>query len=487
MKKSNGYLGLDIGGTGVKAGVVDRDGNLLGFAQRGAIPEIPAAGQAQIAIEAIEQAARASVREAVAAAGVPIRAMAVSSQGQTFVALDAGDRPLHPAILWYDSRAARQAEALQQALVQYAGEAECPQINAIASVAKILWLREHDPSHADRAARYLLLPDYLTYRLGGQAVTDPNTAASTGLCRSGAEVYYAPALAAAGLTTAQLAKIQAAGTPIGTLRSAAADAWGLSPETLLVTGTNDQYAGALGAGNCRPGIVSATTGTCLALVTLTETAPCPCPPGLFGGVFPLKPYRFVLAYSKTAGIVLDWFRREFAPSVSPAEMDRLAEQVPIGCHGLTALPHFDGMISPIPNAAMRGVFSGLTLGHGRDAMYRALMESIAFCLRENLEALQCAGLELGVLRAIGGAAKSKIWLQMQADVSGMPVEQPLITEAAVVGAALLAATGCGDFESIADGSRNMVRIQSVFHPRPQSRQPYDAAYCAYRRLSENWR
>ncbi len=473
------YLGLDIGGTGVKAGVVDAAGHLLGFAHRGYSPETPAPGQAQIAIGIIEQAAKAVVREAVAAAGRPIRAMAISSQGQTFVPLDVHDRPLHPAILWYDSRAALQATALREQLAAHAGDPDCPTVTPIASAAKIAWLHASVPGLRENAVRYLLLPDYFTYRLCGQAVSDPNTAASTGLCHTGAGSYFQSALDAVGLTTDQLAVVQASASPIGPIFKTAAAEWGISPETLLITGTNDQYAGALGAGNCVPGIVSATTGTCLALVTLTPQLPDPLPAGLLHGVFPLKPYRFVLAYTKTAGIVLDWFRREFAPAASPSEMDRLADAVPIGCDGLTALPHFDGMVSPNPNPAMRGLFAGLTLRHGRDAMYRALMESIAFCLRDNLEAMQRTGLPINTIRAIGGAAKSDIWLQMQADVARTPVEQPDVTEAAVMGAAMLAATGCGDFDSLADCSQRLYRVKTVFVPRPETREPYDVAYRAY--------
>lgn len=480
---SNCYLGLDVGGTGVKAGVTNAAGRLLGFAQRGYVPETPAPGQAQIPIQTIEQAAIESVREAVAAAACQISAMSVSSQGQTFVALDLNDRPLYPAILWYDSRAGQQADRLQLQMAAYAEDPEYTPISAIATAAKIAWLSETYPEITHRAFRYLLLPDYFSHRLCGQPVSDPNTAGSTGLLKSGALRYFQPALSAIGITTSHLAVVQPSGTPIGRIAAAAAAQWGLSPDTLLVTGTNDQYAGALGAGNCEPGIVTATTGTCLALVTLANTPPACRPAGLLTGAFPLQPYRFILAYAKTAGIVLDWFRREFAPSLSPAEMDRLADAIPAGCGGLTAVPHFDGAVSPIPNPSARGMFAGLTLQHGRDAMYRALMESIAFCMRENLEAIRATGLTVSVVRAIGGAAKSDIWLQMQADIINTTVEQPLVTEAAVMGAAMLAATGLGDFESLENSSRRMYQVRNKFESRPANRQACDHAYQRYLALT----
>ena len=137
-------------------------------------------------------------------------------------------------------------------------------------------MREHHPALMARARRYLLLPDYIAYRLTGRAVTDPCTASSTGLYAEDAPDYCMAALSGAGIDKSQVAEIQTTGRPIGKVLKKSAEQWGLTTETLVVTGTNDQYSGALGAGNCRPGIVSMTTGTCLALVTLTEHLPSPC-------------------------------------------------------------------------------------------------------------------------------------------------------------------------------------------------------------------
>ena len=362
---------------------------------------------------------------------------------------------------------------------------EMPLVEAIAAAPKILWLRRHYAQQMALARRYLLLPDYFSYRLTGEAVSDPCTASTTALYTEGMADYDARALAAADIPNDALARIQAPGSIIARVRPEVAEEWGLSPETQVVVGTNDQYAGALGAGNCRPGILTETTGTCLALVTLYTgqrfdlAAP---PPGLLLGVFPIAGYRYALAYAKTAGLIIDWFRQQFGAGRTLAELEALAAQSPVGSRGLTVLPHFDGMVSPLPNPATRGAFLGLTLSHAAGDLYRAVLESIAYSLRENAELMQQNGLSFDVLRSIGGGAKSDLWLQMKADVTGLPIERPAVTEAATLGAAMLAATGAGEFASVAECSAAFYRAERVFMPDALRHADYAQPYQAYREL-----
>lgn len=480
MPSIEAYLGLDIGGTGVKAGVFSRDGKMLAFSRRAFEPTVSADGHVDISIDVIYKSARDTVREAVGKNGVKILAMAVSSQGETFVTLDKNDRPLHDAILWYDSRAVRQAEELRAAVRAAAGRT--PSIDAIMTVSKIRWLHENRPEIMRKARRFLLLPDYIAYRLTGLAATDPNTASSTGLLPADGDQYDPTVLNIAGIDLSQLSCIFASGTPIKKVLKARAKEWGLSAETLLVAGTNDQYAGALGAGNCRAGILSETSGTCQALVTLTKNKTRCLPPGFLQGKFPLPSSYFVLAYSKTTGIALDWFRREFFPSSSWKKLERLASAVPVGSHGLLALPYFDGMISPVPNPLARGAFCNLSLQHTRADMFRALLESFAFFLKENIDVMRRQGLKINTVRAIGGGAKNDLLLQIKADVLGRPVERPAVTEAATLGAAMLAATGRGDFKSLAESSRVFYRIERVFVPKAENTQKYLSYYEQYLKL-----
>jgi xylulokinase len=477
---SKAYLGIDIGGTGVKVGVFDEKGRLLAAAKRGYTPRTDGAGRAEIPITVIEAGAREAVREAVAAAGAPIRALAVVSQGQTFVSLDASGQPLHPAILWYDSRAGAQAQALKQALAGMPGGPH-PGMEAIASAPKILWLREHEPALMARAKRHLLLPDFITFRLTGRPVTDPQTAASTGLTRGGTD-YHGPALEAAALPRSSLADIVPSGRMAGTVSAEAAEAWGLAPGTCVAAGTNDQYAGAMGAGLYRPGLLSVATGTCLALVTLTRKDPHPLPAGLWGSDFPIPGLFFVLAYSKTAGVALEWFQRVLAPGVDMRALDAEAAQSPAGSRGVTACPHFDGMLSPSPDSQVRGLFAGLGLHHTRGDLFRSLLESLAFALRENVTHIRSQGFPIEEIRSIGGAARSDFWLQLQADVTGLPVCRPRNTEAATLGAAMLAASGAGDFTGLATSVEALYQPGDRFAPDPALAAPYEESFQRYRSL-----
>jgi len=477
--RQEAYLGLDVGGTGAKAGVVDGQGRLLAIAHRPYQPQLTNDGRIEIPIETIYLAARQAAVSALRESGARIIALSIASQGQTFVSLDEHDEPLRPAIIWYDARAVEQAARLTQALRSSHLLEATPHVTPIATGPKIMWLGEHFPGLMARAKRYLLLPDYLTYRLTGRAVTDPSTASSTGLYAEDAPGYCEAALAAAEIEKGQIAEIQPTGRPVGKVTKRSAEEWELDGEALVVTGTNDQYAGALGAGNCRPGIVSVTTGTCLALVTLTDHLPHPLPPGLLGGRFPIPRYQFGLAFSKTAGVLLEWFNREMSPGLSLPELDEMARNVPPGSRGVVMLPYFDGMISPVPDPDARGGFLNLSLHHTRVDLYRATLEALGYTFYECIELFRRCGFSTEVVRAIGGGAKSDIWLQIGADITGLSIERPAITESATLGAAMIAAVGAGAFSSLEECSQAFYCRERVFRPDP-------ANHALYAKLSRSY-
>lgn len=473
------YLGIDIGGTGAKAGVYDKEGVQLGFAGRSYQPVTDSHGLTEIPIEDIYIATRNAVREAVAKAGAKIGALAISSQGQTFVSMDSNDQPLHRAILWYDARAGAQAQQLRETI----GEGSIsPLLEAVASAPKIMWMREHYPEAMRTAARYLLLPDYIYYKLTGRPATDPCIASSSGLYSDTEPDYNPAALKAAGIDKSELAQILPSATAFAKISAEAAQEWGLDKETVAVIGTNDQYAGALGAGNCRPGIVSETTGTCLALVTLTEQEPQQAALGLISGKFPLPDYWFILAYSKTAGVALDWVVRELCGCTSHAELDRQAAGIAAGSGGVTALHHLDGFISPYLNEGARGSIHGLNLNTRSVDIYNAFLESMCYSSRQHVDSYKKCGYEVSEFRCIGGGAKSDHWMQMKADVLGMAVERPEVVEAATLGAAMLAATGMGEYESIKSASEAMHKPGRIFVPQSLQTRVYDSLYSDYLEL-----
>ncbi len=483
-----GYIGLDIGGTGVKAGFIDRHGKMIGFASRKINPVCYSDGRVEIPVTEIYNAAKQAVREA-AGANAKVLSLSVSSQGQTFVSIDKKGRPLHNAVIWYDSRAGEQAAALGNILKQYRASCPAPKgtppdLQAVSTIPKIKWYQQKYPAIMRRADKYLLLPDYFSFMFTGTAVIDPCMAGTTGRYVSADLRHDKAFLNMAGFDEKSFAEIRETGEPVGVIRPAVAAQWGLRADTLYVNGTNDQFAGALGAGNCRPGILTETSGTCLAIVGLLKKLPASIPVGLLAGDFPVKKLSFLLAYSKTAGVVLDWFRRELCGDISLEQICGESAAVPAGSCGVNFIPHFDGAFSPVPDPAMRGAVAGLSLQTTRAVIYRAILESLAYVLRENVELLGRYGCKANSIRSIGGGAKDALWLQIKADVTGLPVEQPCVTEAAALGAAMIAAAGRGDFKSITEASMAFYKARKIFKPDRRLHQIYTDSYNRYLALKK---
>ncbi len=476
----NLYLGIDLGTTGIKVGLFDESGQMAAAATREIHLDTPAPGFAEFDADAYVGLAFDAVREALATPGIDatsVRAVGFSSQAQTFVVLGKDGRPLRSAVSWLDVRAHEEAAELSS-VSEGLGRGT---ISAISSGPKILWLQRHERDIMAHAARVLVIPDYLIWQLTGRAVSDPILAASTALYDPWKRLWHPELLRACGIEEAMMPEVLLPGDVAGTLTTHAAQELGLRKSVVVAVGTNDQYAGALGAGNVTPGCVSLALGTALAAVATSRTREnvpravgvCPHPAG--GGLFAL------LAFAKTSGVLLRWFRDQFAPSLSYDELFAEIGAVPIGAEGVTCIPHFSGTATPDFNSAVRGAFVGLNLSHGRAHMARALAESLAFTVRDNLELLnQTVG--VSDLRAIGGGAKSDVWLQMIADVTGASVTRPKTREAACLGAAALGMVAAGRFGSVAEAATGLFQPERRFEPNWTTRTAYDAAHAVYRRV-----
>jgi xylulokinase len=527
------YIGIDLGTTAVKAGLFDRAGNPLAVTAREFRLDTPAPGFVEFDADRYLALAFDAVREVLASGSLRspssrVRAIGLSSQAQTFVLLDEHGRPIRPAVSWLDVRGGQEARDLSVVASRLGLEA----VNAIDSGPKVLWLRRHEPDTLRRARQLVVIPDYLILRLTGRAVTDPGTAQATAVYDVGRGRWIDDLVAACGLRAEMLPEVKRPGEIAGCLTPEAARELGLAPDCLVAVGANDQSVGALGAGNVVPGGASVTLGTALAII-LTSARGDGAPPGIGVAPHPAPGLFTWLAFAKTAGIVLRWFRDTLAASLA---YDRLFEEiasVPIGCDGLTCLPHFSGTATPHFNPGARGAFAGLTLAHGRAHLARAIVESLAFTIRENLELLalgaghqasgtglpgivgpsargpengvrprprditesdpilpphgltstvRCYTPGIGLLRAIGGGAQSDVWLQMIADVTGAAVERPVTREAACLGAAELAMVAAGRFPSVAEASLALYCAERRFEPDGDLWSEYDSAYRRYRDL-----
>ncbi|MFO8079879.1 MAG: FGGY family carbohydrate kinase [Armatimonadota bacterium] len=472
------YLTFDIGTTALKTALIDEDGAVLALAEVEYAPKAPRPGWMEESPETYWEAAASGTRMVLEEARMPghaVEAIGLSSQGESFVALDEAGEPLTPVIVWLDGRAREFAERRQReglTAEQFRAITGYPWIVHELTVFKIGWLAEHQPE-AHRAAKFLCLPDYLIFRMTGEFATDFNIAQMGGLLDVGRGEWSAEMLEAAGINASQLPSIHVPGTPVGEVSVEAASFLGVKAGTTVCAGCNDQLAGAIGAGNVRPGVVSETTGTALAVVATTEERVDS--DQFFAGRHAADGAWYSMPYAAISAIVLTWFR-DLCGAEDWDELLAGIDEIPPGADGLTVIPHFSGT----PNAPDgRGAILGLTLGHGRAEIARAIMESCACLLRELLEPLVAGSFTPETIRSLGGAARSDAWLQMKADMLQTPVERPACTEAASLGAAMLAGTGGGQFATLEEAAEAWYVPARRFDPQADLAEAYEQVFERY--------
>ena len=477
------FLTFDIGTTGLKTALVG-DGGLI------AVHTVPYTfhslrpGWAEMPPETYWKAAVEGTRAVIAAAGISpsmVCGIGFSSQGQTFVPVGKTGLALYDAIVWVDTRAREIAGEWASSWLsarEYRRISGSPWIPSEHTVFKIAWLARNNPQ-AHNAWKFLCLPDYLIYRMTGETVTDRITAQMSGMYNLQSGGWEPRLLAAAGINESQLPFVQEPGTAAGMLSPSAADELGISPGIPVCAGANDQIAGAIGAGNVLPGIATETTGTALAVVVTTPSLIES--DTLFVSRHAAPGLGYVMSHATTSAVILGWLRDTAAPGMAFDELTSEAGSVSAGCDGLTVIPHFSGTTMP-PNPDARGAFIGLTLAHTRAHLARAVMESCACLLQDCLSAVASAGMPCRVVRSVGGAAKSDLWLQMKADMLGVPMERPACLDGASLGAAMLAAVGTGYFNSLEEASEKWYRPSKIFEPDAASFETYHQVYDRYRDL-----
>ena len=492
------FLGLDAGTTSVKAALFDRQGRCVGIGREEYQLSTPIAEQAELDAEIYWQSSVNAIRTAIRQAGVnpaQVRAIAVSSQGETTIALNDQGVPLRPALVWLDNRSVSQAERLaarfdRQEVYEITG---VPEIVPTWSAPKILWIRENEPAIFAQARKFLLVKDYLVYRLSGEYATDGSIACTSLLYDIRRHQWWAEMLDAVGISPNQLPTITRPGEAVGKLTSPAAEALGLGAQTLVINAGMDQAVGAIGAGSITPDIISETTGAALVIQVTT-----PYPEKRSQHRIPLCVHSLPDLYVyepmlPTGGMAFKWFRDSFGDfEIQAAKesgrdayelLNEMAAQVAPGCDGLVMLPHLMGAFSPEENQAARGVFSGFTLGHGKGHFVRAILEGVAFNLRQILAALNQAGYHFSEVRTSGGGSRSSLWNQIKADVSGLPIVTLVNEETALLGDAILAGVACGVFSTAAEACAQMVSIKERIQP-DANRAAYEKAYQRYYNLNQ---
>ncbi len=486
-------LAIDVGTTSVKAGLFSPDGICLGVGRKEYQLETPAADRAQLDPEVYWQACLNTVRAAIGQSGAKpdqVKAVAVSSQGETTITLDAQGKVIYPALVWLDNRATDQAVFLaEQFGREVYSRTGIPEIVATWPACKILWIRQNEPEVFERANKFLLVQDYLIYRLTGRIVTDGSISCTTLNYDLINNAWWSDVQEAIGIRTTQLPEIVQPGTNVGKLTTEAARLLGLTTGTFVVTGGMDQSVGAIGAGNFRPGMVSETTGAALA-IQATISNPMIDQSKVVPVYYHSAPGQYLFVpVCPTAGMALKWLRDSFfQDEIRSAEAGKedaydsltaLAGSIPPGSDGLVMLPHLMGAFSPEPSLQARGSFTGFTLSHTRGHFVRALLEGVAFMLRRNLETIERTGIQFQEIRSTGGGARSRLWNQIKADVCNRTVVTLANEETGLLGDAILAGVASRIFQSIEDGCNAMVKVKESLPPGAEAgaySEPY-SRYC----------
>ncbi|MEW6359031.1 MAG: xylulokinase [Planctomycetota bacterium] len=479
-------LGIDLGTSSVKAVLINETGMVAAVAQEEYGIDTPYPGWAEQDPETWWRATCAVINEAVrksSAGPDAIKAIGFSGQMHGAVFLDKGGRPLRPAIIWADQRSAEQCRRIYETVGRKKlAELTCNPVAPGFMAASVLWLKENDPKTFAKVKHVLLPKDYVRYRMTGKVASEPSDACSTLLFDTKNRDWSRELVEALDLPMKILPPIIRSWDVAGELVPDAAAELGLPPGTPVTAGGGDQPIAAIANGVIEPGILLATIGTGGQLF-----APLAEPrydPQLRTHTFcHAAPDRwFIMGAMLSAGLSLRWFRDNMADGVPYAQLSEEAERIPPGSDGLIFLPYLVGERTPHMDPKATGCFVGLTLRHGRAHMARAIMEGVAFAMRDSLEIFRELGVTYRKAIASGGGARSPLWRQIQADVFGVDLVTVDVAEQAGVGAALLAGVGVGVFKNVAEACRRAVSYGEGASPIEANRALYEEKYRAFRAL-----
>jgi len=490
-------LVIDLGTTYFKFARFDRAGRLCDLAALAPPLRSPESGQLELDAAAFAEVLAQGIGQLRQRAGetwTQVEAVTFATQTNSFLLLDAAFRPLTPIVLWPDRRAADfEAEIHERATIpRLAATAGVPAVNPCFMIAKLLWLRRHVPEACQRAQRLCLISDYLGWLMTGQLVTEAGAAALTALVDIAHCRWWPEMLERMEIEERLLSTVVRAGTDLGSILPAAGERFGLPRSCRFVVGCLDQYAGAIGAGNVAGGLISETTGTVLATVSFRERcqepfsdeglaasvglAPKKVPDTAFtedlgGAVFQGPAFSegsyYRMAFGDVSANYLEWYRNSLPDRPDFEALTAAAKDLALGAEGLR-------LATAGPPTTPEEVFQGWGPQHTRGHAVRAILEGVAVALREQVRAV-CEGTQPTEVRSAGGAARSDLWLQIKADVLGVPFRGTQCPEPTSLGAAILAEAALSG-ALVPEIAQHWVRLSDSYRPNPENHRRYGKIY-----------
>jgi xylulokinase len=483
------FLGIDLGTSAVKIILVEENGNVIGSTSKEYPVYYPQPGWSEQNPEDWWNATKDGIRELIIKTGVKnddIKGIGLSGQMHGLVLLDENNNVLLPAILWNDQRTQEECDYITQKLgkerlTKYTGNKALTGFTA----PKILWVRKHRPDVYKKIHRILLPKDYIRFKLTGEYATDVSDASGTLLFDVENRRWSKEMLDALEIPYNWMPKCYESTEVTGYVTKEAADLTGLKEGTIVVGGGGDQASGAVGTGTVKSGIVSVALGTS-GVVFASQDKYVVDEENRLHSFCHANGKWHVMGVMLSAAACLKWWIDNIinfnGSSITYEKLLEEAEKVTPGSGGLIFLPYLMGERTPHSDPYARGSFIGLNMTHKREHMTRAILEGVAFGLRDSLEIIKELNIPVNEVRVSGGGAKSVLWRQILADIFGVRVDMVNATEGPAFGAAIMAAVGYGIFKDVEEACSTLIKVTDSVYPIGENVSKYDEIYAIYKDL-----
>jgi len=476
-------LGVDIGSGSVKLTLLSQSGTIAGTAGCEYPTHYPQVGWCEQDPEDWCRAFRTALAQLKQATGVTaaqIRALAPDAATHTAVLLGEDHRPLRNAILWTDQRCREQVQRLRESHGDLIRTRCLNTPTTVWTLPQLMWLREHEPDIWTKTKHLLFAKDYLRYRLTGIMETDIIDAAGSMFYDVMEQCWSRELCQIGGIDMGWLPALRQPSDEAGTVTRAAAEEFGLAPDTRVLVGTTDTVMEVLAAGSVAPGHTTVKLATAGRICVITDSRLDS--PFIFN-------YRHVvpgLWYPGTGTASCANSYRWYRDTLGRAEYEALnepAERIPAGCDGLMFHPYLNGELTPYNDPELRGSYTGISASHTTAHFTRATLEGVAMSLKDCMHTLQELGVTMGRVRIIGGGAKGKLWRQIVADVLGLTMEKVKVDDSSF-GSAMLAAVGLGWYRDYAEAAERCIQVESVSVPDPEKQRVYEKLFARYKRIHD---